>query len=75
MTLVVSGVPSSLDQAGLAALFASFPGFQGARLPPGDKGTAFVDFAAHTDADGARRAMDGHDLGEGVLLAVRMSEE
>ncbi len=75
VTLVVSGVPPSMEQAGLAALFSAFPGYEGARLPPGGKGAAFVDFAAHSDADGARRAMDGHDLGEGVLLAVRLAEQ
>jgi len=74
-TLVVSGLPAGAGQERLAELFASFPGFVEARLPPGDKGVGFVDFDDAAKADAASRAMQGFGAGEGSALTVAARAE
>jgi hypothetical protein len=54
-------------------MFSGFPGFMGARLPPGDKGIGFVDFADETNASAALRAMQGYQISDAASITVSLS--
>lgn len=72
-TLVVSGVPSGITAEQFTALFSSFAGFVGARLPPGEKGVGFADFADAQAGAAALRAMQGYQLSDDATLSISLS--
>ncbi|KAF2395659.1 hypothetical protein EJ06DRAFT_484846 [Trichodelitschia bisporula] len=66
-TLFVRDVPEEYDVEALAALFGPFEGFREARLVPGRKGIAFIEYEAEAGAISAKENMAGRQVGDKVL--------
>jgi RNA recognition motif-containing protein len=62
--LFLRELPETADQESLSAAFGRFEGFQEARLVPGRKGIAFVEYESEAGAISAKEATSGMPIGD-----------
>ncbi|KAJ5101754.1 U1 small nuclear ribonucleoprotein [Penicillium alfredii] len=62
--LFLRDLPDDTSQEGLSAVFGRFEGFQEARLVPGRKGIAFVEYETESGAISAKEATSGMPMGD-----------
>ncbi|RJE24250.1 Small nuclear ribonucleoprotein [Aspergillus sclerotialis] len=62
--LFLRDLPDTVSQESLSAVFGRFEGFQEARLVPGRKGIAFVEYESEAGAISAKEATSGMPMGD-----------
>lgn len=62
--LFLRDLPDGVDQESLSAVFGRFEGFREARLVPGRKGIAFVEYENESGAISAKEATSGMPMGD-----------
>lgn len=71
--LLAQNLPVNFDVQMLTALFQQLPGLTDIRIPPGNKGIAFIEFQDEIQAGGALRQLNGLVLAPNVVLQLTYS--
>lgn len=71
--LFAQNLPGEVTQEMLTAIFQMSPGFQEARLAPGGRGLAFIEFENEVQSSMALRQLNGMQLTQTAVLRLTYS--
>lgn len=72
--LFAQNLPAEVTSETLQTIFAPVPGFQEVRLPPGNRGLAFIEFENEIQSSMALRQFNGLQLSPTATLHLTFSQ-